>query len=99
MEIRAAVLAGILFFVATSAFGEPTHRASVQGLVITLHSEKCTLKEVANLPRRATWQENGKTFEGCVGYNEALGVLMFFFLEDKSVAAIPSSVFTRVTGI
>ena len=99
MELRAAFLAGILFFVASSVYGEPTHRTSVQGVVITLHSEKCALKEVANLPRRATWVENGKVFEGCVGYVEALGVLMFFFKDDKSVAVIPADAFSKVTGV
>jgi hypothetical protein len=99
MELRAAFLAGILFFVASSVYGEPTHRTSIQGVVITLHSEKCALSEVANLPRRATWVENGKTFEGCVGYADAFGMLMFFFKDDKSVAIIPVDAFSKVTGV
>lgn len=99
MEIRAALLAGILFFVSMSAFGEPTHRASVGSVVITLHTEKCSLGEVSNLERRATWLQDGKTFEGCFGFVLPFRMLMFYFKEDKTVAIVPAGMFEKVTGI
>ena len=67
-------------------------------VVITVHSEDCALKEVvSNLPKRATWVEGGKTFEGCVGVSP-IGVAMLYFREDKSVAAVPLEMFERVSG-
>jgi hypothetical protein len=93
------ILAALLLLVPMPAKSEPQYRATVQGVVITLHSEKCELAEVSNLPRRATWLENGKTFEGCFGYVEQLQLLMFFFKDDKTVAGMPAGVFSRVTGV
>lgn len=89
----------LMFILPFPANAEPQFRATVQGVVITLHSEKCELAEVSNLPRRATWLESGKTFEGCFGYVEQLQLLMFYFKDDKTVAGLPAGVFSRVTGV
>jgi hypothetical protein len=102
MALRAAVLAVIgiaLLLYVVNAKAEPTHRTTVEGVIITLPSEKCGLPEVSILQRRATWVENGKTFEGCFGYVEALQILMFYFRDDKTVAVVPAGVFVRVTNI
>ncbi len=89
-----------LFGAARLAFAEPVARAVVNNgqVVITVHSEDRALTAVVtNLPKRATWVEGGKTFEGCVGVSP-IGVAMFYFLADKSVAAVPLEMFQPVTG-
>ena len=94
---------GLVCFVAlvyaANAYAEPIARASAGGISITVYSEPCALKEVSNLPARATWTENGKTFEGCAAANPELGVVVFFFREDKSVAAVPMQAFAPVIGV
>jgi hypothetical protein len=83
-----------------SVFAGPMVKATVGGVEITVYTEDCQLKEaVSNLPKRATWVEKGKTFEGCAGAVPQLGVLMFYFKDDKTVAAVPMDVFAKVTSI
>lgn len=90
--------AGLVY--CTDARADPLYRASILGVVITLHSEECALKDkVSNLPRKATWVENGKTYQGCFGYVEPLGLFMFYFSDDKTVAGIPASAFSKVHGV
>jgi uncharacterized protein (DUF1501 family) len=79
------------------AVAEPMFQVRQGDVVITLHSEECTLKEVSNLPNRATWTEGGKVFEGCFGIQPAMKAVMMFFT-DKSVAVAPASIFTRIVG-
>lgn len=91
----------VMFFLAILltvgyAIGAPIFEASHDGVRIVVYDEPCKLPAVANLPRRATWAEKGKTFEGCAGISP-IGVVMFFF-DDKTVAAVPVQAFTRVTG-
>lgn len=93
------LLAALLLLIPMPANSEARYSATVQGITITLFAEKCELPEVSNLPNRATWTENGKTFEGCFSYIEPLEMLMFFFREDRSVAVVPSGVFKKVTGV
>lgn len=87
------VLLGVLSF----AYGEPTHEtATSNGAKVTLYSDKCARAEIANLPLRATWTENGKVIEGCFGVSP-FGLLVFWF-SDKTVFDIPVEYFKRVTG-
>jgi hypothetical protein len=53
--------------VPTLSMAEPRYSAEVEGVKITLHDDKCALPAVANLARKATWEERGKTFDGCWG--------------------------------
>jgi hypothetical protein len=77
---------------------EPMVKANVQGIEITVYTEDCALKNVvSNLPKRATWVEKGKTFEGCAGATQ-FGVLIFYF-NDKTVAVVPVEHFAKVTGV
>lgn len=69
---------------------------TADGIVITLHTEKCELKEVSNLPYRITWQEKGKSTEGCFGSN---GRVVIFYFADKTVGVIPVQVFEKVIGV
>ena len=100
MKYMLALAAAVFLLLPSQAKSEPQYRATVQDVVITLHSEACEMKElVSNLPRRATWMEKGKTFEGCFGYVEHLQLLMFYFRDDKTVAGLPAGVFSRVTAL
>jgi hypothetical protein len=93
-------LVAACFLYAVKAHAEPILQASQGGVTITLHSEDCKITElVANLPKRATWQEQGKTFEGCFGAVPQMGLVMLYFKEDKSVAGVPIDAFKRVVGV
>jgi hypothetical protein len=98
MELRAAFLAGILFFVATSVYGESVMQLNDGDVQIVLHDTPCKLKEVVNLPRKAVWMEKGKTFEGCWGVRPDVGVVVFYF-DDKTVGLAPMQAFKRITPI
>lgn len=92
--VLGAALAGAMKYV----YAEPMAKLEQDGVAITVYTEDCQLKDaVGNLPKRATWVEGGKTYEGCVGYQPQLRVFMFYF-EDKTVAAAPVAIFTKVTG-
>lgn len=81
---------------ATKALSAPLYRATEGASVILLTDEPCRLKQVSNLKQRATWQERGKTYEGCWGAHPA-GVVLAYF-DDGSVVIIPNQAFERVTG-
>lgn len=94
------VIVAILFGIAAALVSyklraEPIARMGNHQYQITLHKEKCAVPAVTNLPQRATWTENGKTFEGCFGVDEELRIVVFYF-EDKTVAAIPQRAFKAV---
>ena len=78
-------------------YGEPLAAAEQGSVRIVLHSEPCAIKAVANLPKRATFHEGGKTYEGCVGLFREMGMFLFYF-EDKTVFAVPEPFFNRVHG-
>jgi hypothetical protein len=99
MELRAAVLAGILFFVASNVYGEPVLEASEDGVRVVLHTDKCALKEVSNAPYRAVWHENGKTVEGCYFVRPDYGVVILYFAADRTLGIAPIRAFRRVTSI
>ena len=93
-----AVVAGLIL-IPLNAHAEPIYRASTaDGVVITLHKEKCQIKEVSNAPFRATWLEKGKEFEGCWRPGNSENVV-FYFLGDKTVFDIPAQHFRQVTGV
>lgn len=75
---------------------EPMGQAKLgEKVTVVLHSEKCALDAVANLPGRATWVEDGKTFEGCFGFDRNFGIIRLYF-SDKTVVAVPVQLFARV---
>lgn len=91
------VLAVLFLFGCPSVNAEPLFQTQTQDVVITLHSEKCELKEVSNLKQKATWEEKGKVFQGCWGYRD--GLVIFYFLEDRTVGIIPAQAFEKVIGV
>ena len=81
----------------TKAHAIPVAEAAADGAKVTLTDEDCKLKDkVSNLPKRATWQERGKKFEGCYGVHPG-GVVMAYF-SDGAVVIIPVQMFTAVSG-
>ena len=91
-------LAALLFLIPLPVKAAPQYLASSGDVTITLYSDKCELKEVSNLPFKATWQEKGQVFQGCFGINGEAGVVMFYFT-DKTVAAAPVGMFKPVQGV
>lgn len=92
-----AILAATVLW-ATKAFAGPVYQAAGgDGVRVLLHDEPCAMNQVSNLPRRATWIEGGKTFEGCWGFRPNEGVVLAFF-SDKTVVAIPLRAFVKVQG-
>ena len=69
---------------------------TAEGATITIYTEPCALEAVANLDRRATWDEKGVRHEGCAGVTS--GVVAFYF-EDRTVVLAPVSAFRRADGI
>lgn len=90
----AAVLGSLSYAVQA----EPMARAKADNATVYLHSDKCGLAEVSNLPGRATWVEGQKTFEGCFAIRPDTGVVLVYFVADKTVVAIPIELFARVTS-
>ncbi len=94
------LIATILFGCPTSAAADPILRFNAKdGVVITLHSDKCALKEVSNLPNKATWDEKGKTFEGCWRPSAFFPLVIFYFLGDRTIADVPMQAFEKVQGV
>lgn len=81
---------------AVQASAAPIATASHAGVIVTLTDEPCALPAVANLPNRATWQQDSKTYEGCFGVRAGL-VLAYF--DDRTVALLPLDGFIRATGV
>lgn len=80
------------------AKAEPVAAADAGGVRIVVYTEDCTFTgTVTNLPKRATWTENGKTLEGCVGAFPEIGIALFYF-SDKTVVPVPMQMFQRVIG-
>ena len=89
-------VAFLALFVISSALAKPIAYARTQDIVITLTDEPCELAAVVNLPHKATWEEKGKTFQGCWGLNASLVATYF---DDKTVAVIPAEVFQKATEV
>lgn len=88
------VLAGT--FYASRLYAEPRFTAQGEGVVITLYDEPCDLEDqITNLPYKATWVENGKTFKGCFVPRPDAGFVIAYF-DDKTVALIPFKVLQKV---
>ena len=99
--IRVAMWLFLLFATAGWAYSASAAPVAVGGdgdIKVTLTDEKCRLPAVVNLPYRVTWDEKGKTVEGCYGPTQFRGLLMFYFA-DKTAMPMPMSAFQPVTGL
>ena len=89
---------GALYAGRVYAEGAP-FQAIAGKVTITVYDQPCThVDQITNLPNRATWQEDGKVFDGCVGVISELGVAMFWF-NDRTIAVVPLQMFHKVTAI
>ena len=94
--MKLALIVLILGLFPTKSVAAPIAIGEHDGIKIVLFDEPCKLDAVTNLPRRATWTEGGKTFEGCFGVMGGAVVVGYF--SDRTVAAIPAQAFVRVSG-
>ena len=86
----------LLLSSATAAVAAPMFTVQADGVRVTLYDEPCTLKrDIVNLPYRATWEEKGKTFEGCFGARPDMGLVVVYF-NDKTVGVIPLDALVKV---
>jgi hypothetical protein len=101
-DLKIPALLAFLIFVCTwpaAVFAQPIFAAETDSVRIVLYDEPCAFQDTVKLPFRATWTEKGKVYEGCFAPHPHVGVVVAFFKEDKSVAAIPMEAFRKVTGI
>jgi len=69
-----------------------------KGVTITFYDDPCQLKDkVSNLPYKATWQEGGKTFQGCAAPRADLELVVVYF-DDLTVALVPFHLLKKATG-
>jgi hypothetical protein len=87
----------VLFCFPSMALAKGLYVAEVSNVRIILTDEPCELKVVSNLPLKATWTQDGKVFTGCWG---VMGqIVMGYFVEDRSIAAIPVQVFQKLQEV
>jgi hypothetical protein len=73
--------------------------ADTGNIKIVLHDSPCELKEVvSNLPMKAEWVENGRTFKGCWNGHPG-GFVVTYWLEDKTIGIVPMNVFQKALGV
>jgi hypothetical protein len=83
----------LLLLFANPALGKPVAVTQGNGIKVTLTDDKCAFTHVINLPYRATWEQDGRTFEGCFGIHA--GIVVAYF-SDKSIALLPGQAFVPV---
>lgn len=93
--IAKLVIAAALILFPSVAYAAPVAVMDRDGIGITLFDEPCKFTHIVNYKYRATWSEDGKTFEGCFGLNTASRVIVAYF-DDKSIAVVPMSFFRPV---
>lgn len=87
----------VAMLLAACAAAEPIAEATARnGVRVTLYEEPCALAAVVNLPRRATWTQNGQVIEGC--YGDSNGIIACYFA-DRTVVLIPSRFFIPLPKI
>lgn len=91
------VIAAAIAVPAQCARAEMLFVATAGGATVLLTNEPCALKEVSNLPNRATWDEDGKHYEGCWGVHPQAELVMAYF-SDRAVAIFPTGIFRKVSG-
>jgi hypothetical protein len=92
-----AAFAIAFIFHAGRASAAPTFGVQDGKITITLFDEPCELKDqVSNLPMKATWVEDGKTYKGCWAARPDVEAIIAFF-DDKTIALIPFGALKRLT--
>jgi len=79
----------------------PVMQAAVNDVAIVLHDEACQIEAVGGEKYlRAQWITPNGAIEGCWGLipvHPSFRVVVFYFM-DKTIAAVPASMFTRVNA-
>ena len=90
------VIAAVLY--AGKVRAEPRFTTTDGNVVVTLYDDACQLTDqITNMPYKATWQEGGKTFQGCwMARPDAQAALAYF--ADKTVALIPFGMLKAAQG-
>ena len=91
------LLGVILGIVAGFSYAEPIAIARGNGISITLHTDKCKISYLTNLPNRVVWKDT-KTYEGCFAFFEESNSIGAF-LDDGSVIVVPLGMFKPVTSL
>lgn len=95
----AAIVAAIIVVALSLLIFPPKARAEGGVGDIELLFEPCRLTHmITNLPRRATWTEDGKVTEGCWGPNPGAPGVVTTFWEDKTVVPILTEKLRRNSG-
>lgn len=76
---------------------EAKYRLSVPGgVVITIYDSPCRMENPpSNAPYRATWEERGKVFEGCVAAQQTRPTMFDFAAQfsDRALSCMPAEAF------
>ena len=91
-----ALLFGLALFIAANA-SQAANIAMLDdrhGISITLTDEHCSIPAIDPQYYRATWEEHGKTTEGCWSVN-GLRIVVLYFV-DKTLAAMPVGMFKKL---
>ena len=85
-------------FYSARLHAEPRFTTTEGNVVVTLYDDACELTDqIVNIPYKATWQEGGKTFQGCwMARPDAQAALAYF--TDKTVALIPFQMLKAAQG-
>ena len=92
-RVGAAVFLGLVLALFVGlVHGQPFAVAKADNGSVTLHRAPCELKsQIANLPYKAVWLQDGKTFEGCWAHHP-YGLVVAYF-DDLTVVLIQPQVF------
>jgi hypothetical protein len=93
-----ALLLIVAFCWPSIVFASPRYSVEAQGAVITLTDDPCELDAVKNLPYKATWVEDGKTFQGCFAPRPEVQLVVAYF-DDRTVALIPFQALKKLEGV
>jgi hypothetical protein len=96
--MKSVLILGLIVLTLGTANAEPKFQAQLEGIRVLLHSDKCELKEITNLPFKAEWVEKGQVLQGCWKPNGEVGTVDFYF-SDKTAFSMPAQMFRKVTGV
>ena len=74
-------------------------RADIGSTRISLYNEPCALSSIINLPGRAVWLDKNKIYEGCFGVDQVLGVVVLYFMEDRSITILSVDQFVKIARL
>jgi len=100
LEVPLLILLLFVVLFAGHAKAAPVMQAAAGDVAIVLHDEPCAIDAVGGEKYfRAQWIASTGAVEGCWGLvpvTPQLRVVVFYFA-DRTIAAVPASMFTRVS--